>query len=140
MAGLMFPKPARGTALLERELRKSERKAAEDAAIREAKQRDGYRCRWPEKHKCRGELEGAHVFLHRGMGGNPAGDRTAPELVLPVCAWMHRRGSESIDGKDLKVDAETAAGTAGPCSFWRRTERGWHLVAREILPFVYERD
>ena len=135
-------KPARGTALLEREARKNKRKADEDAAILAAKVRDGFKCRWPEKHKCRGDLEGAHVFLHRGMGGNPAGDRTAPELILPVCAWIHRRGPESIDGKDLKVEAETEQGTQGPCTFWRRSEQeqGWYLVAREVLPFVYERD
>ena len=108
--------------------------------IADAKRLGGYRCRWPEAHKCRGGLEGAHVFQHRGMGGNPEGDRTALESILTVCAWIHRRGPESIDGKDLKVEAETEQGTRGPCSFWRRTDQGWHLVAREVLPFVYERD
>ena len=138
---MLFPKPKKGTALLERETRKAERKAAEDEAILAAKQRDGFKCRWPEKHKCRGELEGAHVFQHRGMGGNPEGDRTAPHLILSVCAWIHRRGPVSIDGKQLKVEAETDRGTDGPCSFWKQDEAGeWFLVARERVPFAYERD
>lgn len=136
---MLFPKPSKGTALLERESRKREHKAAEDAVIAEAKRIDG-RCRWPEAHKCRGGLEGAHVFQHRGMGGNPEGDRTTVESILTVCAWIHRRGPESIDGKDLKVEAETAEGTRGPCAFWRQTAEGWHLVAREVLPHVTERD
>jgi len=133
-------KPRKGTAVLERETRRAEHKAAEDEVIAEAKRLDGHRCRWPEHHKCRGGLEGAHVFKHRGMGGNPAGDLTTVDKVLTVCAWIHRRGPETIDGKDLRVDAETNQGTRGPCSFWRRTDRGWVMVAREVLPFVVERD
>lgn len=134
------PKPKRGTAVLERESRKAARKSTEDEVIAEAKALDGYRCRWPEAHKCRGGLEGAHVFQHRGIGGNPAGDRTTVETILPVCAWIHRRGPETIDGKDLKVEAETERGTRGPCSFWRRGADGFEMVAREVMPFVYERD
>lgn len=135
------PKPARGTALLEREKRTAERKAFEDAVIAEAKKLDGNRCRWPEKHKCRGELEGAHVFQHRGMGGNPALDRTTVDAILTVCAWIHRRGPESIDGKQLKVEAETSQGTRGPLSFWRQGEDGaYYLVAREVRCGEIERD
>jgi len=137
---MLFPKPSRGTALLEREHRKAALKAEEDAVIADAKRLDGFRCRWPEQHKCRGGLEGAHVFLHRGMGGNPAGDRTTVEAILTVCAWIHRRGPESIDGKQLKVEAETAQGTRGPCAYYRSTPDGWHMVARERAPFIYERD
>lgn len=138
--GLQFPKPSKGSALLEREARKNALKKAEDDVIAEAKALDGFRCRWPEVHKCRGGLEGAHVFQHRGMGGNPEGDRTTVNTILSVCAWIHRRGPETIDGKDLKVEAETPQGTRGPCSFWRRTETGWHEIAREVMPFVYARD
>jgi hypothetical protein len=135
------PKPERGTAQLAREKVKAERKATEDEAILAAKQRDGFRCRWPEAHKCRGGLEGAHVFQHRGMGGNPAGDRTTPELILPLCAWMHRRGPESIDGKQLKVEALTDQGTRGPCVFYRQAPDGsYFVVAQERVPFAYERD
>lgn len=140
MPFLPQPKPKRGTALLEREARTATRKAAEDKIIAEAKALDGYRCRWPEAHKCRGGLEGSHVFRHRGIGGNPAGDRTTVESILSVCAWIHRRGPETIDGGDLKVEAETAQGTRGPCSFWRSDGKGKHLIAREVLPFVFDRE
>lgn len=133
-------KPRRGTALLDREATKQARKNREDEVIADAKRLDGYRCRWPEAHKCRGGLEGAHVFQHRGMGGNPAGDRTTVDKILTVCAWIHRRGPETIDGGDLEVEAETPQGTRGPCSFWRRSVGGRHLIAREVLPGVTERD
>lgn len=139
MSGLQFPKPKKGTALLDRERTKAAQKAAEDEVIAEAKKLDG-RCRWPEAHKCRGQLEGAHVFQHRGMGGNPAGDRTTPGDILTVCAWIHRQGPASIDGKDLKVEALTDRGTRGPCVFWRQGESGWYVVAQERAPFLYERD
>lgn len=133
------PKPARGSARLEREKTRAEAKAAEDEVIKAAKTLDG-RCRWPEHHKCRGGLEGAHVFQHRGMGGNPEGDRTTVESILTVCAWIHRQGPESIDGKQLKVEALSPLGTRGPLAFYRETERGWHVVASETAPFIYERD
>lgn len=139
MAFCPQPKPAKGSARLEREKAHAELKAAEDAIIAEAKKRDG-RCRWPEAHRCRGPLDGAHVFQHRGMGGNPAGDRTTVEAILTVCRWIHRSGPESIDGKQLKVEALSADGCNGALSFWRDTERGWHCVATERMPFAYERD
>lgn len=139
--GLAFPKPERGSARLEREKRKADQKAAEDAVIAEAKALDSFRCRWAGRHKCRGPLEGAHVFQHRGMGGNPEGDRTTVDKILTVCAWIHRLGPRTIDGGDLRVVAESDKGTRGPCSFWRETPDGaWFMVARERAPFVYERD
>lgn len=120
----LLVKPARGTARLERKARKAQAKQQEDEAIAAAKKRDHRRCRWPRKHECRGGLEGAHVFKHRGMGGNPAGDLTTRATILTVCAEIHRLGPESIDGKQLKVVAETPCGTDGILSFWRKNGDG----------------
>lgn len=128
-------KPARGTAILAREeaaalALKTER---EQKAI--AKKRDG-RCRWPESHKCRGgELEAAHV-----RDASLGGDMDAANLVT-LCPWIHRRGPESIHGKQLKIECETARGANGPLSFWRQGEDGaYFMVKREIAPGVIEKD
>lgn len=134
-------KPARGSAILARE----EADAAAAKLEREqkglAKKRDG-RCRWPEKHVCRGgELEAAHI-----VDASRLGPMDAANLVT-VCPWIHRRGPESIHGKQLKVEAETERGAWAGLSFWRQTgtfddlgQPTYYLVAREIAPFRYERD
>lgn len=134
-------RPARGTAILEREARKAKDKAEERAAIDDAKARDGFRCRWPEKHKCRGGLEGAHIIDKSLCGPND------PANIVPVCAWIHRRGPESIHGKQLKVECETPEGSRGALSFWRQTgeydslqQPIYHCIARERVPFALERD
>lgn len=128
------PKPARGTRVLQKE--------AEDAAylIHErivkdiVRRRDG-RCRWPEKHKCRFGLECVHI-----QDASLGGALSTENLVL-LCTWRHRRGPESIHGKQLKVEKETARGADGPLSFWRQGEDGaYYLVARESAPFQIERD
>jgi hypothetical protein len=68
-----IPKPQRGSWKLEREQRKSGNDAEELAAKKAAKAQDG-RCRWPERHKCRGGLEGAHVIDKSRGGGECAGE------------------------------------------------------------------
>lgn len=52
----------------------------------QAKVRDGYRCR-----ACGAQgVEGAHLRDgHRGMGGNPAGDRTTREKIITLCPTHH---------------------------------------------------
>jgi hypothetical protein len=110
-------KPVRGSLVLERDQRKAEAKAERRDATAEAKARDGYRCRWPEAHTCRGLLEGAHI----------KDKSTYPELaadsgnIITLCAWIHRRGPASIHKKQLKVEAVTAAGAWAGLSFWRQT-------------------
>lgn len=108
-------KPAKGTVVLEREKARATRKAQRRAAVDEAKARDGYLCRWPERHKCRGLLEGAHIIDSSLKGPDE------PWNIVSLCAWVHRRGPESIHGKQLKVQMETTEGANGPLSFWRQT-------------------
>jgi len=127
-------KPMRGQRVLDKAAQDAERHRIERRAKAEVRKRDG-RCRWPEDHVCRGGLEAAHM-LDLSLGGDydPAG------MVL-LCAWIHRRGPESIHGKQLKIEAETEADAFGPLSFWRRTGPGEYvMVRRELAPFVYERD
>lgn len=134
-------KPARGSLILAREQADADAARIEREAKGEAKKRDG-RCRWPEKHVCRGgNLEAAHI-ADASLGG-----AMAPENLVTVCPWIHRRGPESIHGKHLKVEIETPRGAFGALSFWRQTgafddlgQPTYYLIARETAPFIYERD
>lgn len=135
-------KPQRGSAILARDKADAERKQHEREVADAVKKRDGYKCRWPEAHKCRGGvLEAAHL-RDKGMGGDH-GIRTFTANEITFCPWIHRRGPESIHGKQLKVEPETAgAGANGPCSFWKKDDAGeWFMVARELhIGGPYARD
>jgi hypothetical protein len=123
-------KPRRGSSVLEREKREAQDTDAEIAAKKEAKARAGYRCLWPEKHKCRGGLEAAHI-RDASLGGP-----CIPANLFVCCAWIHRRGPESIHSKDLRVQpVSKTAGANGPVKCYRKvyseTRRGefsWRLV------------
>jgi hypothetical protein len=123
-------KPRRGSAVLEREKREATETDAEIAAKKAAKERDGWRCRWPERHKCRGGLEAAHI-RDASLGGE-----AAARNLISICAWIHRRGPESIHSKDLRVQpVSKTAGANGPVKCYRKvyseTRRGefsWRLV------------
>lgn len=127
-------KAPRGSYVLDREARKAEAVRIERREKAKARHRDG-RCRWPERHECLCGLESAHV-VDASLGGPMRSDN-----LVTLCAWLHRRGPESIHGKQLRVDAETPRGADGPLSFWRRDIDGvFYLVRRESAPFRYERD
>lgn len=107
------PKPQRGGYVLEREKKRAKYEDELDAAKKSAKLRDGMRCRWPEAHKCRGLLEGAH-FVDASLGGLPVRSN-----IVTLCSWIHRRGPASIHGKQLHIEAETPEHTDGPLAFYR---------------------
>lgn len=129
---LQFPKPQRGTHVLDREAARYAIVKAERVAKALAKRRDHWGCRWPD-HKCRGPIEVAHVFTAAGMGGDPQLIRTQPENLMTLCSWVHRHGPQSLHSRDLKIEAETPLGTDGPCAFYRRDEHGfWISVGVEL--------
>lgn len=106
-------KPERGTAIHARHTSDLARKQHEREVGDQVRRRDA-RCRWPVAHKCLGgPLEAAHI-IDKSLRGE-----TAAENVVLLCPWIHRRGPESIHGKQLKVEKETPAGANGPLSFWR---------------------
>lgn len=92
-------------------------------------------------------LHVAHLE-HRGMGGNPKGDRTAPELLILLCSARHRENAIALDRKTIRIRPLVAKlGTRGPCAFDidMRTFRGqpagpakWLEVAREKAPHQLE--
>lgn len=109
-------KPVRGTSILARQQAKADALKEEREFAAAVKARDGHKCRWPEAHKCLGgPLEAAHV-IDRSLGGP-----SIRSNGWTVCPFLHRRGPDSIHGKELKVEAETPAGADGPLSFHRQT-------------------
>lgn len=139
-------KPMRGAYVLERRAKRKAVEADEEQKKREAKARDGHKCRWPRadhdtpNQVCIGPLESAHQVA-KGMGGDRDGSRTSRQELLTVCRWIHQLGRFSLEQHGRKWEGETAAGADGPIAFWRQDDDGnWYLVARETAPFSIEKD
>lgn len=128
-------KPLRGARVLEKEEEDARYLALERRVKTAVRKRDG-RCRWPEPHRCRFNLECVHVKDASLMG------LMEPWNLILLCGWIHRRGSESIHGKQLRVERETAQDVKHTLfSFWKQDASGeYYLIAREIAPFQYEKD
>ncbi len=115
-----FPKPIRGEFLAERKAKRQERVNAEKATMREARKRDGNVCRFPMcRHKSM-PVDVAHM-IHRGIGGNPAGDRTQTELLWTACRIHH--GQYDAGLIDVQPQ-DSILGANGPMDFFARTESG----------------
>lgn len=128
------PKPQRGQRVLDKEQADVKAKEHEIEVKKAVKLRDG-KCRWPERHKCRGQLEAAHIH-DASLGGE-----METHNLVTLCAWIHRRGPESIHGKQLMVYMDTMDGADGPLSFWKQGEDGtYYMVKRETALFQYEAD
>lgn len=129
------PKPPRGQRVLDKEDSDAKAKSRELEVKKVVRLRDA-RCRWPEKHKCRLGYECAHV-----KDASLGGEMVAENLIL-VCAWIHRRGPESIHGKQLRVEVDAIDPLRGPLfTFWKQDGAGaYYLIARETAPFEFERD
>lgn len=129
-------KPARGSYVLDREQRRHAIVKAERLAKAAARKRDHWGCRFPA-HKCRGELEVAHIFRDLSLGGS-----SETSNLMTLCSSVHRRGTPSIHGKQLRVEPEDdSLGADGPCSFWRLDEHGiWICVGVESAIGVLRND
>jgi hypothetical protein len=134
------PKPERGARVMEREADDKKREKALREFSAGVKKRDT-KCRWPEAHECRFQIEAAHVKDKSLCGPNTL------ENGIALCGWLHRRGPQSIHGKQIKVERDTPDGVPPLFSFWRQTgtfdalgQPVYHLIAREVAPFLYERD
>lgn len=128
-------KPKRGTRVLNKEVEDAEYELHARKVRAIVRKRDG-KCRWPEKHTCRFDLECAHV-LDASLGGP-----MEPWNLILVCAWIHRRGPESIHGKQLCIERETPIDAETVLfSFHRQRDDGsYYLIARELAPFIVEHD
>jgi hypothetical protein len=156
MSGETFPRRATGpmwkTPPAVRQKKQVEDKrtlaTAETKNKRQAKKRDHHTCRFPlcgcakRLHaKADVRLESSHE-IHKGMGGNPAGDRSAPELLVTLCKHRHQDGAISRHKGTLRAKFLTPEKFNGRIA-WEvdvnrlRKDYGahsqkWEEVAREI--------
>ena len=135
----LLPKPAKGSALIERREKRAEIKAHEDAEKAKVVKRDGLKaCRLVPHCPERERFETAHLD-DKGMGGDH-GVRTVASRMIRSC-FFHHQGARSLHSKDLRVECLTDAGTDGPIEVWMRSELGdWFMVKRETAVNVVERD
>lgn len=136
---MLFAKPARGTALLERRDKRAAIRAHEIAEKSKVVRRDGLHtcrlvpgCTEKEKH------ETAHV-QSKGAGGDHS-LRTSTANMLRACIF-HHRGSISLHSGMLRVEFLSELGADGPIATWQQDERGgWFMVGREIAVGAWEKD
>jgi hypothetical protein len=127
-----FPKPEKGTHWKEGRDRRKAIIAAEEREKDDVRRRDK-RCRWPNCENCKTykpRLEVAHVVA-KGMGGDHGTRSTADQMML-LDYLTHQGGGDSVEQHGRRIEPLTAAGTDGPCAFWRVGEDGMeYLVAME---------
>lgn len=139
---MSFPKPARGTALIERKQRRLDRVAAEQKVMQAALKRDHRVCRNPRcsfKKSLKLPVDPCHAFQHRGSGGNPAGDRTAEtKLIMSLCRGCHGL----LDAGDLSIEPLTPEWCDGLCAFYAKdaeTGQMVHLATEKVIGVSVER-
>ena len=133
------PKPAKGTALLEKRKDRAAIVAHEAEEKAKVVKRDGLHtcrlvpgCREREKH------ETAHLD-DKGMGGDH-GIRTTADTMVRTC-FFHHQGEWSLHSGVLRVEYLTPDRTNGPIETWGRDANGvWYLVKRETSCGVDESD
>lgn len=141
-------KPSRTARKIEERKTKLSRRRDEDNAKRDARKRDRA-CRFP-MCGCKRlglPLEVSHDE-HKGMGGNPAGDRSTPEKLVLLCNHRHQFGRISRHAGTMKAMPHSSVqGYNGPVSWYvRRDEipdevvpaalfgQEWVCVADEVSP------
>jgi len=143
-------KPMRGTAKREREDRRDGVKSHEAKNKTAARKGDDYACRFPRCFCHRQKIAPAVAHLdHKGMGGNPAGDRSDDRLLICLCPARHRESRISLDAGSMKVRPLTKLGTRGRCEFYvdlnaldkvpaAPKRPRWFLVATERELHIFE--
>jgi hypothetical protein len=133
---------------VERRTKARKAKAIEDQHKAEVRRRDK-RCRFPlcGCRKLALSLEVSHR-RHKGMGGNPGGDRSLPDGLIYLCRARHQELKIAIDRGTLEWRPLTTDGANGPVSWHVDAEAlhlspalavdGWIEVAREIRNGVCE--
>lgn len=147
----MMPKPTSTARKIEKAQRRKLAKNLEESAKREVRRRDRG-CRFP---LCGCRRLGLQLMTqpevshdrHKGMGGNPAGDRSTPEGLIQLCKHRHQDAPISRHKGTLRIVAiNKRLGFKGPVRFdvdvsvWSRRASPdflrphWRTVAREDAP------
>jgi len=106
-------KPLKGSALLQRRINRKAVVAAEQKEMRAALTRDGHKCRFPRCDVRDLPIDPCHL-QHRGMGGNPKGDRTERKTVIALCRIHHGL----YDRGELDIEPLTPDVFDGPCDWY----------------------
>lgn len=136
-------KPSRTARKKAEKKKKTDRKTKERQSMDVARKADRG-CRFPlcGCKKLGLRVEVAHL-RHRGMGGNPKGDRTQPDNVISLCTHRHQHGPVSLHKGTLRVEPLTTEGTRGRVMFLVDAETlgvspnygdRWYIVAIEESP------
>lgn len=101
-----------------RVLKREKRDAKEKSRKDDVRKRDKY-CRFPLCGCKRFGLALREVShsKHKGMGGNPKGDRSEADLMVLVCAARHKENIFSIDRKTIRWRPLTSKGADGPIAW-----------------------
>ena len=117
-----------------RAAKRRKRDAAERASKAKVRQRDVV-CRFP---LCRCLRTGRPPTWevshseHKGMGGDPTGDRSTPDKMVLLCSIRHRISRFSIDRCGIRWRPLTDAGADGPIAWdYRLAGEEWYELARE---------
>lgn len=131
-------KPVKGEAWLKAKSVRADRVAAEQKAMKLAKKLDGG-CRYPlcEYKTKKPRIDAAHQH-HRGMGGNPSGDRTTSDQIISLCFIDHA----AYDRGDIDFEPLTDKGTRGPCAWYRvnkETGSMEHIATEKSVSYLETR-
>lgn len=136
----LLPKPAKGSAFLERREKRAKVKAHETAEKAKVVKRDGQKaCRLVPHCPEREKFETAHLD-DKGMGGDH-GLRTDAAIMIRSCLF-HHQGRWSLHSKDIRVEYLTPEQANGPIEVWGREPISgqWYCIKRESSCGVSERD
>ena len=130
--GTATPKPMRGMSLVKRRQTRASAAKAEQKSMQAALARDGKQCRLPgcAYKKLKVTVDPCHM-VHRGMGGNPKGDRTTRAMVIALCRVHHG----IYDAGDIRIEPLTAQDFDGPCEFYMRGDNGkfFHIATEKRI-------
>lgn len=118
MAHVTFFKEPKPSAKVQRALRRISRDNDENRAKAEVRRRDKG-CRFPGCgcRRLRLALEVSHNE-HKGMGGNPKGDRSTPELMMQLCRERHQANPVSIHSGRIWWEPVIRREGANGCVRW----------------------
>lgn len=131
MSHVTFAKPLKGTATLERRQRRADVTSHERREMDAAKRRDHGKCRVPrcEYAPKKLRIDACHQ-IHRGMGGNPAKDRTTRATVISLCVVHHGL----YDRGELDIEPLTDQHFDGVCAFYAVDgQRREHYATERII-------
>lgn len=130
--GTAKPKDPKFTGFLHHRKNRQARVTAEQMHMQAALKRDGRGvCRNPrcEFRSKRYKVDPAHLWKHRGSGGNPKGDRTHRRMIGGLCRGCHNL----LDAGLLKAEALSKQLADGLLAWYRRPTQAdrWEHTATE---------